>query len=88
MSQQATIDVLVRRWEEGRYRSEEPSVAELCRDARQLIVQRYGVTLSPAGPPSREEGARLYVEQGCANCHGSDGSAQTSTDRSAGAGSP
>jgi high-affinity iron transporter len=52
-------------------------VGRLCEDARALIVQQHGVTLSPTTTPSREQAARLYVEQGCANCHGADGSANT-----------
>jgi high-affinity iron transporter len=57
------------------------AVARFCHDARTLIVERYGVTLSPASAPSREEGARLYVEQGCVSCHGADGSADTEAAR-------
>lgn len=51
-------------------------IAQLCARGRALIV-RDGVQLSPGQPPSRADGARLYAENGCATCHGQDGSAAT-----------
>ncbi|MFI5308284.1 MAG: FTR1 family protein [Polyangiales bacterium] len=52
-------------------------VARACRDTRELLVQRYAVALSPESTPSRSEAAAAYVQQGCATCHGADGSANT-----------
>jgi high-affinity iron transporter len=52
-------------------------VARLCREARDSIVNRHGVSLSPTSVPSHADGQRLYAENGCATCHGVDGGAQT-----------
>lgn len=52
-------------------------VGKLCREARQVIVSAYGITLTPSSAPSRSEGAQLYAQSGCVTCHGPDGSAQT-----------
>ncbi len=47
-------------------------VTAITRSARRMIVEAFGLVQSPAAPPSRADGARLY-ESHCARCHGSDG---------------
>ncbi len=54
-------------------------VNELCRSARDLIVKAHGVSLTPAGIPSREIATAAYHAQSCDSCHGADGSANTAT---------
>lgn len=51
-------------------------VAAACRAVRTLLVERLGLALSPAAPPSLERGRALYP-QACASCHGADGRAET-----------
>jgi high-affinity iron transporter len=58
-------------------RSAPEHVTELCRAARELIVHAHGVSLAPAGVPSRQAAMQAYRAQGCDGCHAADGSAST-----------
>jgi high-affinity iron transporter len=53
------------------------AVAALCKHARETLVLRHGVVLTPEATPSRERGAQLFASQGCTTCHGADGGAHT-----------
>jgi high-affinity iron transporter len=55
------------------------AVQNLCRKAREVLVTTQHISLIPSQAPSREEAVQLYMRQGCANCHGADGSARTPT---------
>lgn len=55
------------------------AVQSLCRKAREVLVTTQHVNLIPSQAPSRDEAAQLYTRQGCNNCHGADGGAQTPT---------
>ncbi|MFO0745733.1 MAG: FTR1 family protein [Myxococcota bacterium] len=55
---------------EARARAE--AVAGACRAARQQLLTAYSVTLAPSLPPSRDDGASLFVQR-CVMCHGSRG---------------
>ncbi|HKU39958.1 MAG TPA: FTR1 family protein [Polyangiales bacterium] len=52
-------------------------VQNLCRKAREVLVTTQHLSLVPAAAPARSEAEQLYRTQGCASCHGEDGSAQT-----------
>lgn len=58
-------------------RSSPERVTDLCRAARELIVNAHGVSLAPSGVPSRQAAMHAYHAQGCDGCHGGDGSANT-----------
>src|SRR5262245_17333419 len=57
MSRVATIDALVRRWEEGRSRGEETSVAELCHDHPELTETVEAIIAGRRAEGREETGA-------------------------------
>jgi high-affinity iron transporter len=54
-------------------------VEQLCRRARESIVEAHQVDLAPRSTPSWQQAEQQYKAQGCNVCHGDDGGAHTPT---------
>lgn len=52
-------------------------VADVCKRARETLVQQHGLTLAPTTLPDRARAASLYRSSACTQCHGDDGGANT-----------
>lgn len=52
-------------------------VAQVCKRARETLVQVHGLTLAPTTIPDRARAASLYRSSACTQCHGEDGGANT-----------
>lgn len=70
----ARVDELVKA------RAEAPAVTRACRAAREDAILRFGLRTTPSERPSLERAQQLYAE-GCAQCHGTRGDADTDRAR-------
>lgn len=57
------------------------AVRNTARTIREQLVRDHNVVTAPAQSPDFARGAELYAQQGCSNCHGATGDAQTPVAR-------